>query len=540
LICSSLEGWKKVYSASFQGLLNFFSPGFARVRGKGIHSMHMTQCFFIRVLTCLILTILFVSIPKISFTEDTATLDEVIDGFDDSLTLNISKDINEEREGEDGIKDRIDDDILEGFDDEAEDATELTSEEESGPSLFSLDGYFKLGSSYNIAHDAPKQGETDWRGLSRLIGETKLELKARFSSLLQARLSCKCFYDLAYLIRGRNEFTDEVLESYEKEFEPYDVYLLGTPLKSLDIKVGRQIVVWGKSDNIRVTDVLNPLDLREPGITDIENLRLPVTATRLDYYIKEWNITGIAIHEIRFNKAPEYGNDFYPADALQSGEKKIKHVGKNTEYAVAVNGIFSKWDISFYLANIYNDIPSMELVLPGPIPEYKMIHARLKMAGFAFNLAIGNWLVKTEAAYFNGLKFFNSTDKEYSRVDILGGVEYSGFIDTIVSLEAVNRRINEFDNIIKQPPDNATENEFQWALRLTRKFLNETLNLTYLALIYDLMGQGGALQRFSAEYDIMDALEISGGVVVYGSGNLVMFRDIGKNDRLFIEIKYSF
>ena len=31
-----------------------------------------------------------------------------------------------------------------------------------------LDGYLKLGGSWNVAHDAPQAGETDWRGLSRL------------------------------------------------------------------------------------------------------------------------------------------------------------------------------------------------------------------------------------------------------------------------------------------------------------------------------------------------------------------------------------
>ena len=36
-------------------------------------------------------------------------------------------------------------------------------------------------------------------------------------------------------------------------------------------------------DNLRVTDVLNPMDLRVPGLTDIDDLRLPVTMIKLDY-----------------------------------------------------------------------------------------------------------------------------------------------------------------------------------------------------------------------------------------------------------------
>lgn len=254
--------------------------------------------------------------PTPSFAEDKATLNEIISGFDeekpsDDALDDLLKGFNEETGVDE--KGRTDDDILEGFDNEVEDAKSESPEQEQKPSIYSLDGYIKLGASYNIAHDAPEPGKTDWRGLSRLRPEMQLDLSARFSKSWQAFVSGKGSYDFAYEIRGRDEFTEPVLDNYEKELELREAYVLGSLSDNLDIKAGRQIVVWGKSDNIRVTDVLNPLDMREPGLTDIEDLRLPVTMTRLDYYIGKLSLTGIALHEIRFNKNPEYGSDFYPA-----------------------------------------------------------------------------------------------------------------------------------------------------------------------------------------------------------------------------------
>ena len=432
------------------------------------------------------------------------------------------------------------DDIIEGFDEDEKDAFAIKPEEASEPSIFSMDGYIKLGSSCNVAHDAPEAGETDWRGLSRLLVEMRIELNARFSDSWQAIAGGRGAYDSAYLIRGRDEFTDEVLDNYEREFELLDVYLLGSPLNSLDVKVGRQIVVWGKSDNIRVADVLNPLDMREPGITDIENLRLPVTMTRIDCFFGDWSITGIALHEIRFNKSPEYGSDFYPAAYPQPCEEKIEHGGKNTEFAAALNGIFSKWDIAFYWAGIHDDMPHMEPVPLGIITLFEMKHARVMMLGVSSNAALGNFLVKAESAYFEGLRFYYNKGCGYSRIDILAGIEYTGFTDTTVSIEVVNRHINDFDKGLEQLPDYANENEFQSVIRLTRSLLNETLKLTILASTFGWAGQDGAFQRFSAEYDIMDALKISGGVVLYESGGLAKFRNIEDNDRLFLEMKYSF
>jgi len=474
------------------------------------------------VFTLLVFVLLSILAIKPSFAEENATLNEIINGFDEK-----------ESSGD------ILDEVMEGFEDEADTDTEAP-EKEHKPSLFSIDGYVKLGLSYNLISHTPEGVETDWGGLSRMRAELQIDLDTKFSSSWQARIGGKGSYDFVYAIKGRDEFTDDVLDSCEKEVELREAYVLGSLLNNLDIKVGRQIVVWGKSDNIRVTDVLNPLDMREPGITDIEDLRLPVAMTRLDYYIGDWSLTGIALHEIRFNKTPEYGSDFYPMAIPPPDEDKPEHGGENTEFAMAVNGVFKGWDIAFYGADLYNDMPHMETISGVFPPQFELKHARLKMFGAAFNVAAGNWLLKTEAALFDGIKFFNTTDKTYSRRDILAGIEYSGFKDMIISIEAVNRHINDFNDILKSTPDEAKEDKFESLIRITKNFLNETLTLNILTSRFDTTGRDGAFQRFSAEYDVTDAVDITGGAVFYDSGDLVEFRNIGDNDRLFLEVKYSF
>jgi len=93
------------------------------------------------------------------------------------------------------------------------------------------------------------------------------------------------------------------------------------------------------------------------------------------------------------------------------------------------------------------------------------------MVGSAFNAALGNWLLKTEAAYIDGFEFFNLPEKEYSRPDVSGGIEYSGFKDTTVSIAAVNRHLNNFDDVLELLPDEAQEDEFQWVFRLATRLL---------------------------------------------------------------------
>ncbi len=209
--------------------------------------------------------------------------------------------------------------VLEGFDNGPEKTPTSETEESVGSRApageWLLSGELILSTSYNYAHKAPDTGKTDYRGLSRLRSKVNLELDGIVSQEWSLHLDGHLFYDLSYAIKGRDRYTDEGIDAYEQETELGEAYLQGSLGPDLDLKLGRQIVVWGKSDNLRATDLLNPLDQRELGRVDIEDLRLPVNMIRLDYYTGPWTIGAIAIPEVRFSKTPVKGSDFFPAAA---------------------------------------------------------------------------------------------------------------------------------------------------------------------------------------------------------------------------------
>ncbi len=176
------------------------------------------------------------------------------------------------------------DDFLEGFDEDTTEKAGKKEEAENKPSTWSLNGELELVTTYNFAHEAPPSGKTDWRGLSMLRPELELTLKKKFSESWQGQISAWGYYDLVYSLNGRDNYTSEVLDSYEKDLQLRDTFIQGSLTEKLDTKIGRQVVVWGTLDNLRVTDVLNPLDLRVLGLTDIDDLRLPVTMAKFDYY----------------------------------------------------------------------------------------------------------------------------------------------------------------------------------------------------------------------------------------------------------------
>lgn len=500
--------------------MEYFRPKPGKPNSKRLKTFVCCAVVYLTALTCLI-----AGCPCPVMAQE--NLEDIIEGFDD----------DKQTDGDNEL-----DNVLEGFEEQttSNDVVADSMEKDAGSVSLSLDGYAKLRSTYNYAHKEPEAGETDWRGFSSLRSELMLAVNSRLSRQWQAKISAKGNYDAIYDINGRHEYTDEVRKNYIQEFELLDTYVQGSPLKFLDLKLGRQIVIWGKSDNIRVTDVLNPLDLREFGATDIEDLRLPLTMIRSDCYWSNWSLTGIFIPEIRFNKNPEYGSDFYPSDIPPFDEDVPESGIENAELAISINGIFSGWDIAFYWADLYDDTPYL-YYQPGLWPpEFSLRHARINMIGMAGNIALGNWLLKAEAAYFEGLEFFGDPEDRYTRLDTLAGIEYAGFRDTSIGVEVVNRQLQDYDEALSEEPDNVDENEVQSAIRVTKNWLNDTLTLTLLASAFGSDFEDGSFQRYSMAYDLTDNVSVTGAWLLYKSGDHLGFDDIGDNDRVIVEVKLSF
>lgn len=433
-------------------------------------------------------------------------------------------------------KDNALDELISGFEDSSTETQQIT--ENQALKKWDFSTLLSFSSSINYQKPAPSSGNPDYRGLSRLKFKIQPEFRYKFNSKWDALISASGFYDAIYRIKGRSEYNQDTLDSYESELELREIYLRGVITDNFDIKLGRQIVVWGKSDSIRVVDVLNPLDFREPGMVDIEDLRLPVTMLKADYYFSDWNLSAIVIPEIRFNKIPTYGGDFSLSDSPAPHEEKPDHV-TDSEFALALSGIFNGWDLSFHTARYYDDQAHLIIPAANPAQGIQQKHSHLTMLGMSTNVALGNWLLKMESAYIDGLEYTNS-NQSFSRMDIMLGVDYAGISDSTFSVEIANRHINDYTSELKLAPDQTKENEQQVALRYTGNFMREKLQIVGLVSMFGTDFDSGSFYRASAEYEIMDAMSIMLGGIVYHSGDNFLINRIARNDRLFTDLRYSF
>lgn len=444
-------------------------------------------------------------------------VDDVMDGFDDAPVENTTETSST-------------DDEMSGFDDSESTSTEIsdgsvTEVTEPVEVIPGLTGKLTEQVAFSWNNDEPHEN------FNSLKSSLLLDYDYKFENGIRLKVNAKAYYDAIYSIKGRDDFSTQELDELESEVELFDAYIEGKISDNFDYKVGRQVVVWGRSDTIRVTDILNPIDNRRPGMTDIEDLRLPVTMAKFDYFIGNWRITPIAVAEQRFSKNPPFGGDFNPAPIPMPSNEEYDDV----TYALSIGAEFSGWDINFYAADTRDDAGYLDNTMVDP----RIKHYKVRMVGTALNILSGSWLFKTEIAHFDGLKYSSAADKEFSRTDALLGVEYNGIADTIMSYDIVTRQIHDYDNRLLLEFNSLYEDQYQHAFRVSSDFLNATLTANYLLSLYGEKLDEGGFQRAWVKYELADGINLNVGVVDYIGGS-VLFDAIEDNDMVFTDISYSF
>ena len=501
-----------------------------------------------------VLVALLLSAIPVAFAQDASgeTEDDLLEGFEES-----------DAEGDESKE------LLGGFEDETETAPSLGKEEPRGisgdeDSLLpkALSGSVGFDFSYAYAQEAPPTTQhPDWRGLRKARSFVQLQWDDKYGGV-RVFIDMKASYEAApdplsaskrNTLAGafRNEY-EEARKPIMREAEFRETFVQFSPLEFLDVTLGRQIIAWGMLDSLTVVDVLNSRDNREPGLVDLEDIRLPVTASRLDFFLSNFQLQLAALHEIRFHKESRFGSEFYyyPDAANFTGtQNQLAFLtedipadgGANTEYGLALKGVFTGWDAVLYYADVFED--EAHYTVPSPLSSStptRRTHARLTLIGAGMNVAAGSWLVKGELARFRGLHCFGN-ERDYSRSDVALGVEYSGITDVTLGAEALYQHLNEFDELPSNSLTASIEREIVQSIFSWRQdFLQQTLHLNVLLFQFGRTGTKGGSRRLGLDYDWSDGVRVGGGLLAYASGDNDIARQFDKNDRFFTQLTYAF
>lgn len=260
---------------------------------------------------------------------------------------------------------------------------------------YSLGGFIELD-SYSFLKE--KENQVNSRNQSII----QLELKSNLSNN----------YSFFSSIEFRNDLSDSERDRVYLKETYIDLYT-----NKMDLRVGKQVILWGKADGFNPTSNLNPIDYSDILDTDDEEIGIFALSAKL--YLGDWEVQGVISPTFQssiFPSAKSRWQEELPSHFFNGGEERpvqfhwndVKLPGNkfsDTQYAVKVSRNFNDIDFSVSYYNGWNDIPDVSNNIEPIIGDTLHVviarsYYKHQVIGADFSWVIGKYIFKGEGALF--------------------------------------------------------------------------------------------------------------------------------------------
>ena len=313
-----------------------------------------------------------------------------------------------------------------------------------------------------------------------------------------------------------------------------------------DLRLGRQLIIWGKADGVRITDNICPTDFTEYLNREIDEMRIPVTAAKLRIMSDTLITELIWIPEFKPAKLASGDNPWavdytaaFPMPVRWRGAKEPSSYSlKDSEFAAKVSSYMAGFDVSlsaFYTwddnaANYYSmraGATGMEMVLE---PEYH----RIMIYGLDFAKPWSDFVFRGEAAYFQGRRL-SVDDGQPAKHDVLKsllGVDWSPGGNWTITAQVLDDWVVDYRRNLT-----CEEHTPQATLNVSKTFFNELLTVS--DMIYYSMNDGEYFNRLQFSYELGEGLELTVGWDKF-QGDDGSYGVYKRNSQVWGKIRYSF
>jgi len=137
--------------------------------------------------------------------------------------------------------------------------------------------------------------------------------------------------DAAYLVR-RSTYDRATIDTYAWVVRSGETFV-AWERPNMELATGARTIAWGHGEALAVVDLLGPRDLREPGLTDIDDARVPVFSTRASFFRSGLRGEIIAVHQAYFRLVPPPLGTFSPIRAALLRDPELVALGVSSMLA---------------------------------------------------------------------------------------------------------------------------------------------------------------------------------------------------------------
>ncbi len=320
------------------------------------------------------------------------------------------------------------------------------------------------------------------------------------------------------------------------------------------LRLGKQQVVWGQADGLKVLDVINPQTFREFIMPDFEDSRIPLWMANVEVPVGPTTLQLLWIPDPTAHDIPEPDAAFAftaprlvgaraPAGVdvrLRAADRPDAFRGSDLGARLAWRA--GNWDLTANYLWHYEDVPVLRrsLALPGGVPtvtvdpEFERSH----VVGATASNTFGELTLRFEASY-TVPRWQPTEDREdrdgVVRSDDLSavvGLDWWGFRDTLLSLQV-------FPSLLVDDQPGVIRDRFDTSVTFLarRTFQNERL-VTQAIWLHNLNDDDGML-RPQIRYELRDGLWAWLGADWFYGTRDGLFGEFDERDRVVLGFEWS-
>jgi len=321
-------------------------------------------------------------------------------------------------------------------------------------------------------------------------------------------------------------------------------------------RVGKQQVVWGQADGIKVMDVVNPQSFREFILDDFDDSRIPLWMINAEFPIgEEGNLQLLWIPDTTYHELPEEGTPYAFTSANVTPEtpqgllSEVREASKpndsfsDSDAGFRYSTFAGGWDITANYLYHYQDfpVPYQQLRIEDSgftgilAPAYERNH----MLGSTLSNVFGSTTFRAEMVY-NSDTFHLSRD--YSQNGIASSDEFTSVFGLDYQMGTNNAMISAQwfqSHLLDYNRDMLREQtEHKLSLMYRRSFSNDAWQLQALGLYSANYGDRWLQLRLS--HTLSSNLEIWLGSDVFDGSRKGLFGQYSDQDRVVLGFELGF
>ncbi|HEY6930028.1 MAG TPA: DUF1302 family protein [Thermoanaerobaculia bacterium] len=383
---------------------------------------------------------------------------------------------------------------------------------------------------------------------------------SKFRNLLEANLSGRLSENVRWTLGGRvwydaiYSLTDFYPKSVRDDAEFVAAFretYVDVSAGDFDLRLGRQQIVWGEVIGLFFADVVSARELREFLARDLDFIRTPQWALRLEWTKGDFHAEAIGIPYMTYDEIGVPGSDFYPypppvpgAVTIILGEKRPPHTLSNGAWGARLSSLVGGFDVAAFYYNSVDVSPAfsraIEATDPAPTVIYTPEHFRIWQTGATISKDLGSVVVKGEAVYTSGRELPVTRLQEadglvpQNTIDAIVAAEYTAPGGTRVNVQLFTRAIPSRD------PDLFAMTGFDpgGSLDVATKLFADRLELEALGVTS--FKDQGWMARFKARWLFGPRLRLLAGADLFGGSSVGFFGRYKNSSRYVAEARYTF